>query len=218
MEDLELDLTLATPDEDLPVGVEIVPLAVRHERAMFEVAKEANADVPSPEPFVLTTFAAWRRSELGPCVFRELSFVALEDGEVVGWATLGEDRPGSAQNFMTGVARQARGRGVARALKLAQITAARDAGLHRLRTQNDVANGPCVASTSASGTRCAWPGFISAARCCEMPPPRAARARHDFAECARCVRIRPLCGETSGIVASRSRADEAPVREPRPGH
>ena len=41
---------------------------------------------------------------------------------------------------MTGVARRARGRGVARALKLAQIRAAREAGLERIRTQNDVAN------------------------------------------------------------------------------
>ena len=59
----------------------------------------------------------------------------------LGWATLGEDQPEIAGNFMTGVARRARGRGVARALKLAQIHAAREAGLARIRTQNDVANG-----------------------------------------------------------------------------
>lgn len=140
MEDLALDLTLAPPDEGPPDGIEIVPLAPEHERGMHEVAKEANLDVPSPEAFVAGTLDEWRGSELGPCVLRELSFVALEGGEVVGWATLGDDRPGSAQNFMTGVARRARGRGVARALKLAQIHAAREAGLARLRTQNDLAN------------------------------------------------------------------------------
>ena len=141
MEDLALDLALTPPDEKPPDGIEIVPLAPEHEAGMYEVAKEANADVPSPEPFLVTTFDAWHRSELGPLVFRDLSFVALDEGEVVGWATLGEDRPGSAQNFMTGVARRARGRGVARALKLAEIHAAREAGLVRIRTQNDVANG-----------------------------------------------------------------------------
>ena len=140
MEDLALDLTELPPNEDPPAGIEIVPLAPEHERCMYEVAKEANPDIPSPDPIEAGTFEEWRRRELGPRVFRELSFVALERGELVGWATLGEDRPGSVQNFMTGVARRARGRGVARALKLRQIHAAREAGLHQLRTQNDLAN------------------------------------------------------------------------------
>jgi RimJ/RimL family protein N-acetyltransferase len=43
---------------------------------------------------------------------------------------------------MTGVARSARGRGIALALKQAQIAAARDAGIRYLRTQNDLANAP----------------------------------------------------------------------------
>lgn len=140
MEDLALDLTVMPPDEGPPAGIEIVPLAHKYERGMYEVAKEANPDIPSPDPIEAGTFEEWRRRELGPRVFPELSFVALQNREVVGWATLGEDQPGCAQNFMTGVARQARGRGVARALKLAQIHAARKAGLHRLRTQNDLAN------------------------------------------------------------------------------
>ena len=142
MEDVALDLSALPPVEDPPDGIEIVPLAREYERGMYEVGKEADEDVPSPEPYVAGTFDEWRRSELGPCVFRELSFVALEDGVVVGWATLGEDQPGSAQNYMTGVARRARGRGVARALKLAQIHAAREAGFRRIRTQNDLANAP----------------------------------------------------------------------------
>jgi predicted GNAT family acetyltransferase len=41
---------------------------------------------------------------------------------------------------MTGVARRARGRGIAKALKYAQIVAARQAGVRYLRTQNDLAN------------------------------------------------------------------------------
>jgi GNAT superfamily N-acetyltransferase len=43
---------------------------------------------------------------------------------------------------MTGVARSARGRGVALALKQAQIAAARDAGWKYLRTLNDLGNAP----------------------------------------------------------------------------
>ena len=43
---------------------------------------------------------------------------------------------------MTGVARSARGRGIALALKQAQIAAARDAGWTFLRTMNDLGNAP----------------------------------------------------------------------------
>ena len=140
MEDVAIDLSLPVPEGRPPAGVEIVRLAPEHEQGMWEVAKEANPDIPSPDPIDAGTFEEWRRHELAPTVFRELSFVALEKGEVVGWATLGEDGVGSAGHFMTGVARRARGRGVARALKLAQIDAARAAGLSELRTQNDMAN------------------------------------------------------------------------------
>lgn len=140
MEDVAVDLAFVLPEEKPPSGVEIARLAPEHEHGMWEVAKEANPDIPSPDPFDAGTFEEWRRYELGPRVFRELSFVALEGAEVVGWATLGEDRAGSAQHFMTGVARRSRGRGVARALKLAQLHAAKGAGLRELRTQNDVAN------------------------------------------------------------------------------
>jgi RimJ/RimL family protein N-acetyltransferase len=79
------------------------------------------------------------RTELRP-VETEADVESLEGGEIVGYATLGEDKPGVAQHWMTGVARRARGRGVASALKATQIAAARDAGLRELRTQNDVAN------------------------------------------------------------------------------
>jgi GNAT superfamily N-acetyltransferase len=141
MEQLARDLSHPLPAEPPPAGIEIVPLEPEHEQGMWEVAKEANPDVPSADPIVAGTFEAWRRRELAPLVYRELSFVALEDGVVVGWATLGEDQPGTAAgHYMTGVARRARGRGVARALKLAQMRAAREAGIRELRTQNDVAN------------------------------------------------------------------------------
>lgn len=140
MEQLARDLSLPLPEEPSPAGIEIVPLAAEHEQGMWEVAKEANPDIPSPDPIVAGEFDVWRRRELGELTYRKLSFVALEAGVVVGWATLGEDQPGTAGNYMTGVARRVRGRGVARALKLAQMHAAHEAGLTELRTQNDVAN------------------------------------------------------------------------------
>jgi GNAT superfamily N-acetyltransferase len=140
MQELALDLATTDVEVSAPPGIRIVPLRDDLVDAVWKVAQEADADTPDPDPIDTTSFERWYDRNLGPRVLRELSFVALEDDEVVGYATLGEDRPGVAQHWMTGVARRARGRGVASALKATQIAAARDAGLRELRTQNDVAN------------------------------------------------------------------------------
>jgi predicted GNAT family acetyltransferase len=71
---------------------------------------------------------------------RELSLVALEDGVVVAFGIVSRFTDDTCQHSMTGVARRARGRGIAKALKYAQIVAARQAGVRYLRTQNDLAN------------------------------------------------------------------------------
>ena len=54
---------------------------------------------------------------------------------------------------MTGVLRVARGRGIAQALKRAQIAAAKEAGFERLRTQNDLANAAMRAVNERLGYR-----------------------------------------------------------------
>ncbi len=144
MEDVTLVLEDTAAVIDPPQGIEIVPLGSRGEleRCMYEVALEADADIPSSEPVVSGAFEDWRKRNLEPRVLRNLSFVALEDGKVVGFATLGSDGPDVAQHFMTGVARRARGRGIATALKAAQIAGARQAGIRELRAQNDLGNAP----------------------------------------------------------------------------
>jgi GNAT superfamily N-acetyltransferase len=140
MQELALDVTATEVDVPAPPGITILPLRDSFVDGVWRVAQEADADVPAPDPIDTTSFERWHERNLGPRVVRELSFVALEGGEIVGYATLGEDKPDVAQHWMTGVARRARGRGVASALKATQIRAARDAGLRELRAQNDVAN------------------------------------------------------------------------------
>ena len=127
---------------DAPSGVEIVPLGDREdlERGMYEVAKHAEADVPAARRVAVRSFEEWRRRNLAPLVLRELSFVALEAGDVVGYAILGRADAGDATHWMTGVRRDRRGRGIATALKRAQIAGARAAGIEMLRTQNDLGN------------------------------------------------------------------------------
>jgi GNAT superfamily N-acetyltransferase len=73
---------------------------------------------------------------------RDLSFVALDRDRVVGYAIIQQHKQGTGEHSMTGVARSYRGRGIALALKEAQIAAAKAAGYETLRTQNDLGNAP----------------------------------------------------------------------------
>lgn len=141
MRDSALELDGA---EGPQVDFEIVPLAPELERAVYEVAREADADIPSGEAHESGSFEQWRENLDSTLFLRDLSFVALEDGQAVGYALLGRHDAETAMNWMTGVARSARGRGVALALKRHQAAAARAAGWRRLRTQNDLGNVPML--------------------------------------------------------------------------
>jgi GNAT superfamily N-acetyltransferase len=112
------------------------------ERGMYEFALEADADIPAAVQIHTGTLEQWRERHLSGRVLRDLSFVAVEEGRVVGYAILGVHKEGMADHWMTGVARSARGRGVALALKQAQIAAAKKAGPTSLRTTNDLGNAP----------------------------------------------------------------------------
>jgi mycothiol synthase len=142
MQDVRLDLATAVVERSAPVGIEIAVMGDEHERGMYEAALEADADIPAAVPIQSGTFEQWRERSLGIHALRHLSFVALEEGRVVGYAILGRHGDDMADHWMTGVARSARGRGVALALKQAQIAAAKEAGLKVLRTTNDLGNAP----------------------------------------------------------------------------
>lgn len=140
----EVELRPAASDLRAPSlrGIEIVPVSDELVAGMHAVAFEADADIPSAEPVATGTLERWRERHLGPLALREQSFAAVAGGEVVGYAILGRAVPGVAEHWMTGVARDWRGRGIAKALKQAQIAAAREAGIEVLRTQNDLGNAP----------------------------------------------------------------------------
>jgi RimJ/RimL family protein N-acetyltransferase len=142
MQDVVLDLADAGGELSVPPGIELVPAAQEYDRGAYEVALEADADIPSGEPIRSGSFETWHARHFDPFTSRELSFVALEDGRVVGYALLMRHTEDTYQHSMTGIARSARGRGIALALKQAQIRAAKAAGIDHLRTQNDLANAP----------------------------------------------------------------------------
>ena len=140
MQDVILDLETVDLQAEEPPGISIEAATEEHDRGAYTVALEADADIPSGEPIVSGTYEQWHERHFGPLTIRELSFVALEGGRVVGYAILNKHTEGTGEHAMTGVARSHRGRGIALALKQAQIAAAKKAGYRHLRTQNDLAN------------------------------------------------------------------------------
>jgi predicted N-acetyltransferase YhbS len=141
-QDVFLELASADVEPSVPDGISLVTASPEHDRGAYEVALEADADIPSGEPIRSGPFEVWHARHFDQLTDRDLSFLALDDGRVVGYALLARFTHDTYQHSMTGVARSARGRGIALALKQAQIAAARDAGIRYLRTQNDLANAP----------------------------------------------------------------------------
>ena len=154
-----LRLELAAIDEPVvkpPPGVEIVTWAERPEaaRGIYEVAVEAYADVPGGDAEEMEPFEDWLAHDMqGSGDKPEATFVALAGHEVVGYAkySLTEAQPTVAFHDMTGVRRSWRGRGVARALKQAQIVWAKRAGYKELETSNEERNEPIRRLNAALG-------------------------------------------------------------------
>ena len=141
---VRLDLADARVPETPPrPGVEIVPLERCLDLApqLFEVAREAAADMPSADPIEFS-YDDWYRWEIRRETLRhDLGQVALADGEPIGFGSIyviGDSRDG--WNSVTAVRRSWRRRGVATAIKRAQIEAAKAAGLESLTTFSEKRN------------------------------------------------------------------------------
>ena len=142
VEEVALSLDGAEADATPPDGVTLVPFDPELDERVHPVALEVDRDRPAYVPIAPLAFDAWRDRVLGPGVLRDLSVVALAGDEVVGYAVLGEDAPGTAEDWFTGVRRDWRGRGLGRALKAAQVDAAQRAGLRELRASIEAVNIP----------------------------------------------------------------------------
>jgi GNAT superfamily N-acetyltransferase len=145
---VSLDLTeIEPPPAAPPAGVVITTWAERPGviRGLYEVAMETQADIPGEEDEAQLSFEEWLAGEMkGSGDLPEATFVALAGDEVVGYSkfSLTPAQPKVAHHDLTGVKRAWRRRGVARALKQAQITWAKQAGYERLETRNEERNEP----------------------------------------------------------------------------
>ena len=138
---------IEAPSVEPPEGIEIVSWAERPDLAdgIYEVALEASPDVPGWEDEQVEPFEDWLVNDMQGSGDRpEATFLALADDEVVGYAkfSLTEAQPKTAWHDLTGIKREWRGRGIARALKATQIHWAKENGYEELCTRNDERNAP----------------------------------------------------------------------------
>jgi GNAT superfamily N-acetyltransferase len=131
------ELDVAAAPEPGPPGREIVSFGERPDLApeLFQIALESYPDQPGRSEQVIESFESWRHWGLDghpPDAF----FVAVAEEAVLGYGLLDIDGDTGHHGF-TAIARAHRGRGVASAIKRAQITWAKKQGLRALRTANE---------------------------------------------------------------------------------
>jgi GNAT superfamily N-acetyltransferase len=144
---LALDLRgLEPPSVAPPDGIEIASLAEQPDAKsqIYDIAVDAFPDIPGSEDYVFGDRDEWLRDHFQPTERPEATFVALAGDEAIGYAKLrvSPARPLCGFHGMTGVKRSWRGRGIAGALKRAQIHWALENGLERLETTNELRNEP----------------------------------------------------------------------------
>ena len=142
-----LDLTGKLLSLEPPPGVGIVTWAEQPElvRGLYEVYREASVDIPGEEDAEPEAFDDWLAHNMcGPGDSPEWTFVAISGDEVVGYSkwSLTTAQPHTAHHDLTAVKRAWRGRGVAGALKSAQLAWAKEHGYTRAVTNNEERNAP----------------------------------------------------------------------------
>jgi len=124
-------------------------------RELHLVDKEATRDIPAVEQVSVIPYDEWRAFVWNnPLFSREGSFGAVVDGRVVAESLiLASPEAGRAFSMFTGTLRPYRGRGLARAVKLASIHWAAASGITQLVTTNDETNAAMLAVNRRLGYR-----------------------------------------------------------------
>jgi GNAT superfamily N-acetyltransferase len=142
-------------------GIRIVTLAEEMERdpgaleKTFELNEDCRMDIPSVDPPTRHTFEEFRRDDIdAPNALPDAFYLAIDkDGRYLGVSNLFRslDDPTFIWQGITGVRREARGMGIAMALKLRTVRYAIDQGIEHIKTWNDVHNEPMLSINEALG-------------------------------------------------------------------
>jgi GNAT superfamily N-acetyltransferase len=112
-------------------------------RRLHVVGQAASADIPSSVEYVPEPYEEWAAWMQPPAVLPERIWVAVVDGQPVGYSYLAY-RVSIVETGFTGVLREHRGKGIARALKLETLVQAIDLGTESVQTDNDSENAPIL--------------------------------------------------------------------------
>ena len=142
-------------------GIRITTLAdemQRDESAVqkaFELNEDCRKDIPSVDPPTAHTLEEFRREDIdAPNALLDAFYLAIDkDGRYLGVSNMFRslDDPTFLWQGITGVRREARGRGIAMALKLRTVRYAIDKGIEHIKTWNDVGNRPMLSINEAMG-------------------------------------------------------------------
>lgn len=136
-------------DSPPPPGIEIGELSEDHYEGAYAVAVECFPDMPVSPPIPAPPFNEWLEEEVpGP-----ITFVALDQGRVVGYAALLDRIDGLAEHGLTAVLRSHRGRGIATALKRTLLRWAGEHGYRELATWTQDGNAAMQAVNIKLGYR-----------------------------------------------------------------
>ncbi|MVN85776.1 GNAT family N-acetyltransferase [Deinococcus sp. HMF7620] len=164
----DLDLTTFGPllDTVAAQGIELRSVAdlagdPERDRRLWELDWRLFQDVPMGQTMTKRPFDTWVKQELDdPTFSHDLSFVALrpglndpETGPYVGYSSLMKTPGGFYVIGMTGVRREDRGLGLAKALKVAAMRALHADGGGEIRTFNDPPNKAMLGMNRALGFR-----------------------------------------------------------------
>jgi GNAT superfamily N-acetyltransferase len=112
-------------------------------RRLHSVSIATSADIPRSVEYIPEPYEDWVVWMQSPAVLLERIWVALVDGQPVGYSFLAY-RPSVVETGYTCVLREHRGKGLARALKLETLVQAIGLGVTTVQTDNDSENAPIL--------------------------------------------------------------------------
>lgn len=109
-------------------------------RALYAAEAPMWEDIPFATPMPHWPYDRFYEAATSGQQMADLSLVAYAGDQIAGFTTTGKSKDKDGWTWMTGTAREYRGRGVARALKVEALTRAKRKGLRALGTTNDESN------------------------------------------------------------------------------
>lgn len=151
-------MTAAARERMRSDGVHLLTLAEDDDpdryRQLWRTSEEAQQDVPTTMPHAPHPFEGFMRWLRDPAHREDRIWVARLEDTIVGISVLAYPPVrGVIYTEWTGVARSARGRGIARALKCETLTQAIALGVPSVRTDNDAENAPILHLNGSMGYR-----------------------------------------------------------------